>query len=265
MSHYFSLKPVSMACAVLVSALTLAACGSGGGNSSNASSTVEGYWSGTQVSGGTSVAMFGVVLEDGTLWMTYSIGQEVIGIFKGAGTSSNGLFSAPNSLEFPISGTPIAANLSGPYVSKTSFTLNGIEPSRPTPNTFTFPLAYDATYDLSFSSSQMFASIAGNWTAPFVESDPQMVLVVGADGRFTAKGNGAGCEFSGRLSPRSSGRNVYDFSGTFGSSPCPATAVGRVFNGVAQPIRNGAGTAVRLLVQSVDTTNTLPLALTVSR
>lgn len=265
MSNLFFLKPVSMAGAVLLSALTLAACGSGGGSNSNANSTVEGYWSGTQVSGGTAVAMFGVVLEDGTLWMTYSIGQEVIGIFKGAGTSSSGTFAAPNSLEFPISGTPIVANLSGPYVPKTNFTLNGVEPSRPTPNSFSFPLAYDASYDLSFSANQMLASIAGNWTAPFVESDPQMVMVVGADGRFTAKGNGAGCEFSGKFAPRASGRNVYDFNGTFGASPCPATAVGRVFNGVAQPIRNGAGTAVRLLVQSVDTTNSLPLALTVSR
>jgi hypothetical protein len=210
--------------------------------------------------------MFGAVLEDGTLWVTYSINAEVIGIYKGVGISNGGSFSAPNSFEYPISGAPIAASLSGPFVAQTSFVLNGVEPSQPPQsNTFSFSLAYDSSYDLNFSPSQMLASITGTWTAPFVDSDKILNFVVGPDGRFSATGNGVGCQFTGAFSPRASGRNVYDFSGTFGASPCPSAAVGRVFKGIAQPIRNAAGTATRMLVQSVDATNSLPLALTVSR
>ena len=265
MSAGISSKPVFMAVALLLSALTLVACGSGGGSGGTSRSTAEGYWSGTQVSGQNTVAMFGAVLEDGSLWVTYSINAEVIGIFNGTGTSVSGNFSAPNSFEFPIKGTPIPASLSGPYVPQTSFVINGVEPSEPPPNNFSFSLVYDSSYDLSLSSSQMLASIAGNWAAPFVDSDKILNFVVASDGRFSATGNGVGCQLTGAFSPRASGRNVYDFSGTFGGSPCPAAAVGRVFKGIAQPIRNAAGTATRLLVQSVDSTKTLPLALTVSR
>src|SRR5471032_2974655 len=90
-----------------VSILALAACGGGGGSDSAQPSAApapvanaEGLWSGSDT---TSRSVTGIVLQDGTYWILYSIPHVAAvlgGVIQGTGTSQNGSFSSSDGVDF---------------------------------------------------------------------------------------------------------------------------------------------------------------------
>ena len=70
----------------------------------------------------------------------------------------------------------------------------------------------DKTYSASAS--------AGTWTVTGLAAETYTLTVNGANGAFTAVPTVAGCSSSGTLTPRSSGKDVFNVSLTTGGAPC---------------------------------------------
>jgi hypothetical protein len=97
-----------------------------------------------------------------------------------------------------------------------------------------------STYDYSAGAS--LASIAGAWSLSGTDGSTATVSI-GAAGAVT--GTSSGCNFSGRLTPRANGKNVFDV--TLANGPAPCAAPGATSTGVAVSYLI-AGTALRQLV-----------------
>jgi hypothetical protein len=198
---------------------TLAACGSGSGggggdDDDTVSGTAEGLWQGTTNAGRT---VTGVVLDDDTYWVFYSIignSGVIAGVVQGNGTSSNGSFTSSNGLDFNFEGLGVTTfTLASTYAAKSSWdgTLN-YSPSVTT----TFTSSYDSDYDLTPS----LAAIAGTYSgSSFSPGGPESTgVAITSTGDISGIGVG-GCMFSGSVSPRANG-NIFDISITFDSGGC---------------------------------------------
>jgi hypothetical protein len=198
---------------------TLTACGSSGGGGGSdddniVSGTAEGLWRGTTNTGRT---IAGVVLDDDTYWVIYSItgnSDVIAGVVQGNGTSSNGSFTSSNGLDFNFEGLGVNTfTLASTYAAKSSWdgTLN-YSPSVTT----TFTSSYDSDYDLTPS----LAAIAGTYSGSSFSSGGPESTGVDITSTGDISGSGAsGCIFSGSVSPRANG-NIFDISITFGGGIC---------------------------------------------
>lgn len=214
----------------------LAACGGGGGDSNSSSSsspTAEGAYAGT-LTGGTSNAFEMVVLEDGSYWALY--GQQsngalyVNGFVQGSGTSANGNFSSANARDFgfvpSVAGTVSATYVAGTSISGT-VTATGV-------GAVSFSGTTAAIAPYVYNQPASLAGVAGNWNMSLLTGETA-AIVVNSSGAFTGVSS-LGCQFSGSLVPRASGKNVFNVSLTFGGSPC------------ALPNQVGTGVAVNSAV-----------------
>ncbi len=201
--------------------LALAACGGSGGNDGAApaprSASAEGLWIGST---STSRSVTGIVLDDGTYWILYSVPHAssfIAGVVQGTGTSINGSFSSADSIDFNVEGQGINdATLAASYAAKQSFdgsvTYPGLNQA------FTFTSSYNAEYDQTPSVS----AIAGTYTgiASVAGSNELTTIVVSSPGIVAGTGTG-GCKFLGTAVPRATG-NMYDLSVVFGGGVCPS-------------------------------------------
>jgi hypothetical protein len=94
-------------------------------------------------------------------------------------------------------------------------------------------------------------TVSGNWTAYTLQgAGAPAAVAINTNGTFA--GSSQGCTFSGTLTPRASGKNIFDVAVTFGGSPCAlpnGTASGI---GLSYLIANS--TTRQLLVAVVDPT-----------
>lgn len=225
-------------------ALALTACG-GGGDSGPAATpitgTAEGTYSGTLMGAGSATNFQAVVLENGEYWVLYgttSGGVNYIqGFAQGSGTSSNGTFISTNALDFG-SNPPLAGNVQATYVPGVSFS-GAIGYSAGTIQ-FNGTVAQSAGFD--YNSPASLADIAGAWNLAASDGTSAPVTISPA-GAVT--GTNAGCSFTGQISPRPSGKNVFNVTVTEGSAPC--TSPGATIAGIAvsYPI---VGTSQRQLI-----------------
>jgi hypothetical protein len=229
----------ALACAVL------AGCGGGGSDNGHitAASALAGGWVGSASSGDTTQA---VVLEDGTL---YAINGSPVGgliyinSFDKATLrlSGNGV-SATDLREYSFpDGSFVAGTVAGTFTAGSSLnftaTANNGGPSaqvnlQPAPRT---------NYD--YDTPATLAAVQGNWPGSFSTGDSGTVAV-SANGNFSAT-TALGCQLSGSIQPRASGKNVYDVSVQFGASPCAlpgATVTGHGF--ITHPDSGGTQFAV---------------------
>src|SRR5665647_2276154 len=100
--------------------LVLTACGGGGGSGGTATVPVadaQGLWNGST---STSRSVTGIVLDDGSYWLLYSIpnvSSLIAGFVQGAGTSLNGSFSSSDAIDFNLSGQGVNnATVSASYI-----------------------------------------------------------------------------------------------------------------------------------------------------
>lgn len=204
--------------------LALAACGGGGGNGGAAPApppepapSAEGLWIGST---NTSRTVTGMVLDNGTYWLLYSVPHVsalIAGLVQGTGTSLNGSFSSSDGIDFNLEGPGFNnTTVSASYVAKQSF--NG-SVSYPSLNqTYTFSSSYNAEYEQTPSVS----AIAGTYTgiASVAGSNELTTIVVSSPGVVVGTGTG-GCQFLGTAVPRTKG-NLYDLSVVFGGGVCPS-------------------------------------------
>ncbi|KIF83280.1 hypothetical protein [Noviherbaspirillum autotrophicum] len=177
-----------------------------------------------------------LILENNEIYTIY--GNTVSGTFyvygfiNGTGQASNGSFSSSNLKDFAANGSVTSGTMSATYVAGASF--NGTVSSGNQSLTFTGAPMPNSTYN--YNTAPTLANIVGNWNMTEV-SGTSVALSIASNGSFTA--SGGGCTATGTLTPRASGKNVFNVSLTFGAAPCETP--GQTANGIAleYPLSSG--------------------------
>lgn len=228
-----SFKPTLV---VLAAAAVLGACGGGGGDSpppQSSSNRAEGVYSGT-LTGSSSSAFQLLVLENDEYWGLYGASTAsnfyVVGFLQGTGASNNGSFTSGNTKDF---GTvpPANGSVNATYVANTSISGTVAAPGGSV--TFSGTPIVSSTY--VYNSPALITTISGAWRLTALDGS-SVALNVASNGAFT--GSTGGCSFTGTLSPRASGKNVFNMALTFGAAPC------------ALPNQSGTGVAISYLLSN---------------
>ena len=204
----------------LLFTLLLTACSSGGGDSATpvvSAGTAEGLWTGTM----TGRTVKGAVLDDGTYWFLYSaVGNPALmaGTLQGNGSTQNGTFASLNGLDFSNElEEKFAVTVTGPYVMQQD--LSG---------TATYPgggqLTFTSTFNSENSVTPVIANVADTYSGSVfgfphtitvdlsgtitVTTPPNTGYTTGVS--VDVSGIELGCDFTGTLTPRSQGGNMYD-------------------------------------------------------
>ena len=232
----------------VISSLTfLTACGGGGGGTPAANVPAEGVWTGTTSTG---YAIDVLVLENNQFWSMFGNRSggalSVIGFDQGSGSASGSAFSG-NLLEVLYTGTTATGSITATTVANTS--LNG-SASYSNGNTSTFNLAPPTSSTYNYNTAANLTTIQGNWSGSLLSGAAASVAITSV-GAIT--GTSGGCSFTGTVTPRTSGKNVFDASVTFGASPCALpnqTAVGIAL------AYTTTGNQTQLLVSVIDSGRT---------
>ncbi len=236
---------------VAILAATLSACGGGGSTPAapTITTTAEGVYTGT-VSNGDSFD--GVILEDGTYYVLAGprtvAGLTVTGLTQGNGTSNNGNFTSTNLVTYPAIGAPILGSLAGTYGTNTingTTSVGGI-----VANTFTGTTPLNSTYVYNMPTN--LANITGAWTLADMQGG-SIAMTITPTGSFTATAL-TGCIIQGTLTPRASGKNVFDLAGVFGIAPCASP--GLAFSGIAVDYLLANGIQRQLVLAGVNAPRT---------
>ncbi len=210
--------------------LVLAACGGGGSSGGGATTppvttTAEGVYGGTLSNGN---SFDGIVLEDGSYYVLSGAGTTtgltVTSFSQGNSTSNNGSFSSTNLLDFLSTNTVVAGSISASYSASSlsgSVTVGGVA------NTFTGTTPANTSY--VYGTVAKLSDIAGAWTLSDMKGGA-ITATIATTGAFTGTSS-TGCAISGTFVPRASGKNVFNFSGTYGAAPC--VIPGGIFSGIA--------------------------------
>lgn len=179
-----------------------------------------------------------LILENGEFWSIYgrdygSIFQ-VDGFVQGSGTSNNGSFTSPNVKDFGIF-PPLPGTLYATYNSSAR-TMAGTVTYTYTTGTAQFnggPIA-GSLYNYAVAPSM--STIAGSWATMDPDGGSVSVLISSNGAVMTVDGV---CESTGTITPRPSGKNVFNVTlnvGTLGCRMPGATATGIA---VAYPLSTG--------------------------
>jgi hypothetical protein len=156
-------------------------------------------------------------LENGTYYILYGVRSAgsmlVAGFAQGAGTSNNGSFSSSNLKDFYYTGAVLSGSVSATYV--TNNTLTGSVTESTTTTTFTASPPASTAY--IYNTGANLSNITGAWTLSDLLGGT-LNMSVASNGTVT--GSEGSCTFSGTITPRASGKNVFDISLTFGAAPC---------------------------------------------
>jgi len=235
----------------LIAVATLAACGGGGGGddapaAAAAGPTAEGVYGGT-LTGGSGSAFELLVLENGDFWTAYgtqtAAGMIVEGFIQGNGTSDNGTFTSTSTKDFGFAPAK-AATINATY-NATAKTISGTGSITGLGSvSFSGSALPSSTYD--YNTPATMSTITGHWEVTDLEGDTY-ALNIGTDGNFS--GTGSGCNFTGNMAPRPSGKNVFNVTLTFGGAPCALPGQSASGIALASPI---AGGHTQLQVVAVD-------------
>ena len=198
--------------------------GGGAGGTTSYTGQAQGVYSGTASTGN---AFATIILPNDKFYGIYgtTTGNTffVNGMVAGQATSSNGSLMA-NVTDYlstgqTLSDTITATDVPGQSVTGT-LTENG--------TSVTFNGTALATSSFNYNTAASVGSISGAWNGSLLDG---MTTAVTINTNGTVTGNSSGCSFTGTISADASGKNFYDVSITFGSSPCAfpnqtATGVG---------------------------------------
>lgn len=245
-------KRAFLALAVCAGTL-LTACG--GGGSGTTGPTAEGVYGGT-LTGATSPDFLMLVLETGEVWATYgtrtSANFSVSAFVQGFGSSSSGIYTSPDVRDF---GTLPATNgqASASY-NATARTITGTI-SLPTGNVGFRggPIAGSA---YNYDTPAALSLVTGTWTLASLSGD-SVAFTVQPSGLFAATATPSGCTFNGALSPRSSGKNVFNVVMNFGPAPCALANQQATGIALAYPLANGT---TQFLMAGYNNTRTVGTA-----
>jgi len=237
---------------------TLAACGGGGGGDSDSGSPSPGAGPSAEgVYGGTLTYSFAshfqtLVLENDEFWAIYGENMGsifyVYGFVRGQGSSNNGSFTANSVKDFGFSPAK-SGNLTATY-NVNSGTISG-------------SVAYGGGDQLQLSGGQVVGSlyeydspaslslIAGSWNAE-TSIGTSALINVSSGGSLTLVDN-VGCSGTGTITPRPSGKNVFNVTVTFGGAPC--VLPGQTTSGIAiaYPLSTGQTQIIGAITNSART------------
>jgi len=208
----------------VVSLLILHGCGEPEEATTPQASSAEGFWVGRT---NTNRTLTGVVLDDGTYYLFYSVAgnpAQIAGVIQGTGTSDNGAFTSSNTRDFRIGASAQSATLSATYANRQF--LNG---------TVTYAggaiVTFTSSFNTAYNSNPTLAAVSGFYTGQAGSSGGVQAATVNvtADGAF-AGAETNGCAFTGTATPRIRG-NAFNQTIVFGALPCFFT--GSTFQGIA--------------------------------
>jgi hypothetical protein len=237
----------------LASSMLVAACGGGGGDSAATpapSTSAEGVYGGA-LSGSTSSAFNLLVLENGEFWSLYGVQTSTVfgvaGFAQGTGTSTNSSFSSSNAKDFGFA-PALAGSLTATYNAIAKTITGTVTAGTGTVGFSGGPIA-GSLYNYDTAAS--LTTIAGAWTTTSITGET-VAINVAANGAYTAAGS-SGCTFSGTVTPRASGKNVFNVSLTFGAAPCALSGQSGTGIAIAYPLTGGL---TQLLIAATDSTRT---------
>jgi len=222
------MKKTALLTVSILGAALLAGCGGGGGDDASTGTPLaspEGVYGGTfDKAGSTEYRM--VVLEGNAssrpFWMVYGDDDPVQGFIAKGLVQGNGAttsfanvttFTSVSSStkdfgESPAADAVLSSNFTVGGGSKTisgTVTVTGVNPAI---NFASAAFTGSSTYN--YNTAALLATVADTWTVTGLASETY-TLVIDPDGTFDATPNVLpGCEFSGALTPRSSGKNVFN-------------------------------------------------------
>jgi hypothetical protein len=230
--------------------LILSACGGGGGGGSPtpvATSPMQGVFQGTSSNGKTIDAL---VLEDGSFWDIYGIPSgsalAVQGVAAGSSTASNGSFTLSFNDFYTPGNTAVSGTGSGTYSGTNlvgTLTENGV--------TGTFNLTAPVTTNYNYNVAATIATVAGSWSGSLLDGETATVNI-SSSGALTGTSS-LGCAVTGTVTPRPSGKNVFNVSVTFGASPCALPNQTSTGIGLTYPLGNGTNQLIVGLVTPSQT------------
>lgn len=207
----------------LLAAVALTACGGGGDSDSGGpgpgtgAGTAEGAYGGS-LTNSSADAFNMVVLENGEFWAVYgsTFGEVLVleGLVHGTGASNNGAFTSSNARDFNLAYVA-DATVSGTYVAGRSIT--GSFNYGSTASGFSGTTEAVAPYDYNQQASLQ--GVTGTWPMASLGGSPAEVTLA-SDGAF--QGYSDGCSITGTMTPRPSGKNVFNVRVNFGAWPCAA-------------------------------------------
>jgi hypothetical protein len=224
----------------LLSSLVLAACGGGGGGgastSSAGSTTTPGSNTTPTAAIGAEGAYIGtvsngfehntIVLEDGQYYSLYGMtsggGFAAAGFLQGSGQSNSGSFSSSDLKDYAFNGAVFSGTLSTSY---TASSFNGTLTEGASSATFTGAPIDVAVFN--YNSAANLSAISGTWSLTSMQNDAISVTIA-TDGSFSATSDT--CSITGAITPRPSGKNVFNVTQTYGST-CPLA--GQSASGIA--------------------------------
>jgi hypothetical protein len=239
---------------LLASAIALAACGGGGGDAGSSGPSAEGVYGGT-LTGSTSSAFQLLVLENGEFWAMYGIRTSnafgVAGFLQGSGVSNNGSFTSSNTKDFGF--VPAVSGTTNASYNATAKTISGTVTSAAGTVGFSGGPIAGSLYN--YDTGALLTTVSGTWSTTSLTGETVSINIA-STGTFTAA-TSLGCGFSGTVTPRSSGKNVFNVALTFGAAPCALP--GQVASGiaVAYPLATGQ---TQLLVAVTDSSRTVGTA-----
>ncbi len=223
--------PIALNSVYLASVLVLlTACGGGDGEPGSRGPNLpgdpgggglldaEGLWTG-QSNDGVQTAL--IVLEDGGAWGMQRRGGALASAIVGKASGSGGVFSMPASVLNLAYWSASDSTYAGTYSARSSIAAT---------STGNAPLAL--SYKSAYESAATFAAVTGSYTLNGTSkfgAAPRVTMTVAASGAISFS-NWGGCSATGTVSPRSSGRNVFNLSISF-KGACPL-AEGTLVNGV---------------------------------
>jgi hypothetical protein len=192
-----------------------------------------------------------LILENGEFWSMYgtqtSTAFGIAGFIQGSGNSSNGGFTSSNTKDFGVA-PAIAASTNASF-NAAAKTISGTLTSTAGAVTFNGGPIAGSLYDYNAAAS--LSTVSGAWTATSLAGE-SIALNIQPAGSFTAT-SGLGCNFSGTVAPRASGKDVFNVSLTFGAAPCALAGQSATGIAVAYPLSSGR---TQLLVSVVDSART---------
>lgn len=222
-----------------LAAAALSGCGggsAGGGSSPFAGPSAEGVYGGT-LTGSSSRAFQALVLENDEIWALYGTETSsvfaVAGFIQGSGTSNNGTFTSSTTKDFGF--TPAVSGTMNATYDASAKTIAGSVSGSGGSVSFSGGPISGSLYNYNTAASP--ATIAGNWTATSLHGEG-LNITVASGGSFTARSS-LGCNFSGTILPRPSGKNVFNLALTFGPAPCSLANQAASGIALAYPLGNG--------------------------
>lgn len=238
--------------------MTLLACGGDGASSSPTTTTTtsfgspEGVYAGT-TSSTTSPNFQMLVLENNDVWTLYGTQSSsqflVRGFIQAIGNASGGNYASTVANDFSASGVVGNGAVSATY-NNTAGTISGAA-SITGSGSVSFSGGPISSSTYNYNTAALISSIQGAWSLSAITGE-SLSINIASTGSFTAL-SGLGCNFSGTISPRSSGKNVFNVAMTFGSSPCALPGQSATGIALSYPVTGGRN---QLLIAGFNTTRT---------